>query len=229
MRVRRLRPGACRPVGRGWWGSKARDRRSHHARQSSRRPYAPTGRLSPPPRRRPRKRAFRGTGGCRNGSSRSRAWRPGCLRHPVGSAESCCLPALTRFTGHRRTGPDRHTPEREQGEDTLTGRAGGHGCQHDATQEGCESGRFGTLGKRVWGNSPWVRIPPPPRRSACASLTEFRLRRKIGSTDAAVGGSGCARRPLSYVAWLSETVNAKGAACASARYSKRSWGSPVRS
>ena len=28
--------------------------------------------------------------------------------------------------------------------------------------EGCESGRIGTLGKRVWGNSPWVRIPLPP-------------------------------------------------------------------
>src|SRR4029450_8342692 len=25
-----------------------------------------------------------------------------------------------------------------------------------------ESGRIGTLGKRVWGNSPWVRIPLPP-------------------------------------------------------------------
>ena len=30
-------------------------------------------------------------------------------------------------------------------------------------REGCESGRIGTLGKRVWGNPPWVRIPPPPR------------------------------------------------------------------
>src|SRR5829696_6536505 len=29
-------------------------------------------------------------------------------------------------------------------------------------REGCESGRIGTLGKRVWGNPPWVRIPPPP-------------------------------------------------------------------
>ena len=29
-------------------------------------------------------------------------------------------------------------------------------------REGCESGRIGTLGKRVWGNSPWVRIPLPP-------------------------------------------------------------------
>ena len=28
--------------------------------------------------------------------------------------------------------------------------------------EGCESGRIGTPGERVWGNSPWVRIPLPP-------------------------------------------------------------------
>ena len=35
----------------------------------------------------------------------------------------------------------------------------------DRFPEGCESGRIGTLGKRVWGNSPWVRIPlPPPNR-----------------------------------------------------------------
>src|SRR3978361_673442 len=33
---------------------------------------------------------------------------------------------------------------------------------HYEPLEGCESGRIGTLGKRVWGNSPWVRIPPPP-------------------------------------------------------------------
>jgi hypothetical protein len=31
-------------------------------------------------------------------------------------------------------------------------------------REGCESGRIGTLGKRVRGNPPWVRIPLPPRR-----------------------------------------------------------------
>jgi tRNA(adenine34) deaminase len=35
-----------------------------------------------------------------------------------------------------------------------------------ASEEGCESGRIGTLGKRVWGNPPWVRIPLPPRRRA---------------------------------------------------------------
>jgi tRNA(adenine34) deaminase len=39
--------------------------------------------------------------------------------------------------------------------------------------EGCESGRIGTLGKRVWGNPPWVRIPPPP----------LSLDRRIGSAS----------------------------------------------
>ncbi len=39
-------------------------------------------------------------------------------------------------------------------------------------REGCESGRIGTLGKRVWGNSPWVRIPLPPlRRYRCQTAT----------------------------------------------------------
>ena len=32
---------------------------------------------------------------------------------PEGSAESCCLPALTRFTGLGCTGPDRHIPKRD--------------------------------------------------------------------------------------------------------------------
>ena len=49
---------------------------------------------------------------CGTRHTRPRAWRPGDLRHPGGSAESCCLPALTRFTGPGRTGPDRHTRRR---------------------------------------------------------------------------------------------------------------------
>ena len=35
--------------------------------------------------------------------------------------------------------------------------------------EECESGRIGTLGKRVWGNAPWVRIPPPPPKVSCSN------------------------------------------------------------
>ncbi len=40
-------------------------------------------------------------------------------------------------------------------------------------REGCESGRIGTLGKRVWGNPPWVRIPlPPPQRHSDTNWTQ---------------------------------------------------------
>ena len=38
--------------------------------------------------------------------------RPGLLRHTDGTAESCCLPALTRFTGARCAGPGRRTEHR---------------------------------------------------------------------------------------------------------------------
>src|ERR1044072_2901100 len=43
------------------------------------------------------------------------------------------------------------------------------------SREGCESGRIGTLGKRVWGNSPWVRIPlpPPSHRSTLVGGSHF--------------------------------------------------------
>src|SRR5581483_6901594 len=41
---------------------------------------------------------------------------------------------------------------------------GPHTSRYDAgPREGCESGRIGTPGERVWGNSPWVRIPLPPQ------------------------------------------------------------------
>ena len=43
--------------------------------------------------------------------------------------------------------------------------AAGEGCLEE-----CESGRIGTLGKRVWGNSPWVRIPPPPPKSVSSPV-----------------------------------------------------------
>ena len=39
--------------------------------------------------------------------------------------------------------------------------------------EGCESGRIGTLGKRVWGNPPWVRIPLPPLYLCSAPSARF--------------------------------------------------------
>jgi hypothetical protein len=50
-------------------------------------------------------------------------------------------------------------------------RAGGHDSLVDPdrhprapVEEGCESGRIGTIGNRVWGNPPWVQIPLPPPR-----------------------------------------------------------------
>ncbi len=48
--------------------------------------------------------------------------------------------------------------------------------------EGCESGRIGTIGNRVWGNPPWVQIPPSPLDisrsvsrsvSRCPTLTQM--------------------------------------------------------
>ena len=109
------------------------------------------------------------------------------LRHTRGPAESCFLPDLTRFTGSRCAGPDpqrlvRVVPlggpslEREfSPPDVGLGYRAPRAPRlarsaEEATRrriastplEGCESGRIGTLGKRVWGNSPWVRIPLPP-------------------------------------------------------------------
>ena len=91
-----------------------------------------------------------------------------------GTVEGCYLPVLTWFTGARCTGPDRHLTGTvvPVGGPTLAARYPSStppGHERRGTREGCESGRIGTLGKRVWGNSPWVRIPLPPlgrRRSA---------------------------------------------------------------
>ena len=112
------------------------------------------------------------------------------LRHTGVPAESCFLPDLTRFTGSRCAGPDpRHflrvvpdgspSLEREFSPPyvglgyraprapRLARRFAGYPLPprspvRSTAPEGCESGRIGTLGKRVWGNSPWVRIPLPP-------------------------------------------------------------------
>jgi tRNA(adenine34) deaminase len=53
--------------------------------------------------------------------------------------------------------------------------------------EGCESGRIGTLGKRVWGNPPWVRIPLPPLdRRALASSVSIVTLEPADATDLAM-------------------------------------------
>ena len=154
------------------------------------------------------------------------------LRHTRGPAESCFLPDLTRFTGSRCAGPDprrlvRVVPlggpslEREfSPPDVGLGYRAPRAPRlarstREATRrqvastplEGCESGRIGTLGKRVWGNSPWVRIPLPPprgvlpgRRAFCAASRrrdDTYVRRRIRSRH---GG-----RPSSTPAGLSIT------------------------
>ena len=111
----------------------------------------------------------------------------GTLRHTRGPAESCFLPDLTRFTGSRCAGPDpqrlvRVVPlggpslEREFSPPDVglgyrapraprLARSAPEATRRQVPScplEGCESGRIGTLGKRVWGDSPWVRIPLPP-------------------------------------------------------------------
>src|SRR5436305_12817791 len=73
------------------------------------------------------------------------------LRHTRGPAESCCLPALTRFTGSRCAGPGRYAERRSCRSTTVASRP-----------EGCESGRIGTPGERVYLRAPWVQIPLPP-------------------------------------------------------------------
>ena len=94
-------------------------------------------------------------------------WRPGGLRRPGGSAESCCLPALTRFTGTRRTGPGHHTQKRAT-HNTISSSV----RARVTGREGCQSGRMGTLGKRVRREPPWVQIPHPPRTSPQQSRSE---------------------------------------------------------
>src|SRR3954469_17431514 len=109
------------------------------------------------------------------------------MRHTRVPAKSCFLPDLTRFTGSRCAGPDPQRlvrvvplggPSLERGfsppDVGLGYRAPraprlARSTEEDTRRrvpscplEGCESGRIGTLGKRVWGNSPWVRIPLPP-------------------------------------------------------------------
>ncbi len=48
----------------------------------------------------------------------------------------------------------------------------------EAHLEEYESGRTGTLGKCVWGNSPWVRIPPPPREHPYRRFRSLSVRRR---------------------------------------------------
>jgi hypothetical protein len=152
-------------------------------------------------------------------------------RHPGEPAESCFLPDLTRFTGSRRAGPVHATgepPRRRSGRSLVV-----EGAQRTGTlavpREGCESGRIGTLGKRVWGNPPWVRIPLPPRRREIdkASPRRSRLESQTFLLDR-VSLKTAARLPARCHARAhpSSRVTRSGAfqnACVLKRSSQRRW------
>ena len=97
------------------------------------------GSADPCRRRRPRTQPTGGPGAS-DGSVRASAEQRAApvigatarlLRHTAGPAESCCLPALTRFTGDRRAGPGRRTEHGQRtSDDSLpaplrTGSSGG--------------------------------------------------------------------------------------------------------
>ena len=72
----------------------------------------------------------------------------------------------------RRTQPPRGMPGRSS-HDSLP--------SLNPALEGCESGRIGTIGNRVWGNPPWVQIPPSPPKSACQDVAGGNPSRSPGS------------------------------------------------
>jgi hypothetical protein len=118
-------------------------------------------------------------------------WWPGDLRHTDDADEGCSIPGLTWFTGARCTGPDHHLTRREP--DVFRWRQVTRRIpwRHSALafqqrMEGCESGRIGTLGKRVRGNLPWVRIPPPPPVAPTAAPFELGSRSWSGRCGARI-------------------------------------------
>src|SRR5262249_24085207 len=75
------------------------------------------------------------------------------------------------------------------------------GAEYDRRpQEGCESGRIGTLGKRVWGNSPWVRIPLPPHRCDKHNMAPSVRRREHRPPRRPCGSQLLATRPTQLAA-----------------------------
>ena len=65
----------------------------------------------------------------KNDNTRRVRWRPGDLRHTVGTVEGCYIPVLTWFPDERCTGPDRHLTQRvSNGVVRLAGRYPAHTC-----------------------------------------------------------------------------------------------------
>ena len=88
-------------------------------------------------------------------TARTRRRRPGDLRHTSDTAESCCLPALTRFTGCGCTGPGRHLRVRTDHHDTPRHRGRVHWADLRAGRATARPG----LG-RVTGDGLPVALPP---------------------------------------------------------------------
>ena len=91
------------------------------------------------------RRLYRQVGGGNLSRPRLRTWRSGPVQLRAVNRVRAGRQQLSADPAVCRRSPGRH----------LRGRG-------RRFQEGCESGRIGTLGKRVWGNPPWVRIPLPP-------------------------------------------------------------------
>src|SRR3954469_8135736 len=104
-------------------------------------------------------------------------WRPGPVQLRTVNRVRAGRQQLSADPAVCRRSPGRHVR--------------GRGCV--AVPEGCESGRIGTLGKRVWGNPPWVRIPLPPR---WALWTDVRSFAKQGRRVAELGLHGLPGPPI---------------------------------
>jgi plasmid stability protein len=116
-----------------------------------------------------------------SGVVRAPVRRSGDLRHTLVSAESCCLPALTRFTALRCTGPDRLTGARTSG-------------QHSG----------GTAVPAERAPTAWNRVRPVPRgRGHRARRSVPTGRRRCGSPPAPHRPGTSARRsgPLIDSTW----------------------------
>src|SRR3979411_2319485 len=88
------------------------------------------------------------------------------------SAEGCCRQALARFMVGHCAAPAHRTEHRTSDTAYRAPAPCGFDTLERLHPEGCESGRIGTIGNRVWGNSPWVQIPPSPLKK-CRSAAPY--------------------------------------------------------
>ena len=108
------------------------------------------------------------------------------FHHPPGRAASrlvACRPGMTGLTGKVEEGARKKTSRLvfALSKDRFWLYVGARSSSLDLFQFGaerCPSGRRSTLGKRVCGNVPWVRIPPSP---PFALQYDSRVLRNLGS------------------------------------------------